>query len=84
MIKTAENEQLFLYFVNMIVNDIIYLLDQTLDKLKAIHQFETKMHNPQVWNAETPEARAEQTQVYSLTFLGFHIFSYFFSGKFEQ
>uniref|UniRef100_A0AC34QY04 U-box domain-containing protein n=1 Tax=Panagrolaimus sp. JU765 TaxID=591449 RepID=A0AC34QY04_9BILA len=47
----------FVRFVNMIINDATYLLDESLANLKKIHDVEVKMANEAEWNGMTDEAR---------------------------
>ena len=51
---------LYLLFCNMLVNDSIFLLDDSLKKLEEIRRIETRMANPEEWNRLTPEERQQE------------------------
>ncbi|GMH33488.1 hypothetical protein BSKO_01322 [Bryopsis sp. KO-2023] len=50
---------LYLKFCNMLVNDSIYLLDESMKKLEEIREVERKQGTPE-WDALTSEEREEQ------------------------
>jgi len=47
-----SDEKLFLRFVNMLINDSIYLLDESLNKLAEIRGLELAMEDRATWNAQ--------------------------------
>lgn len=55
----------------MAINDVTYLLDESLQLLKKIHQIETEMDNKEAWEA-TPMVLTEFIQFHHeiLGFLG--------------
>uniref|UniRef100_A0AC35F793 U-box domain-containing protein n=1 Tax=Panagrolaimus sp. PS1159 TaxID=55785 RepID=A0AC35F793_9BILA len=58
------NEE-FVRFVNMVINDATYLLDESLANLKKIHDVENKMANEAEWNAMNDDARQRETDTLS-------------------
>ncbi len=44
--REAQNTQSFLGFVNMLINDSIYLLDESLAKLAKIRSTQIEMSSP--------------------------------------
>ncbi|XP_067945570.1 ubiquitin conjugation factor E4 B-like [Watersipora subatra] len=60
-IRTASTEKDdFTRFVNMLTNDTTFLLDESLDSLKAIHELQDLMNSPTKWNQlnrETQQAK---------------------------
>jgi len=53
----------FIKFINMMINDITFLLDESLDALKRIHEVQDDMADPAKWagqNQETQTSRARQ------------------------
>jgi len=53
----------FIRFINMMINDITFLLDESLDALKRIHEVQEDMADPAKWagqNQETQTNRARQ------------------------
>uniref|UniRef100_A0A7E4VZH7 U-box domain-containing protein n=1 Tax=Panagrellus redivivus TaxID=6233 RepID=A0A7E4VZH7_PANRE len=55
----------FIRFVNMVINDATYLLDESLANLKKIHDIERKMDNEAVWNALNEEERQREQSTLS-------------------
>ena len=52
MLKTNENfREIFLgfQFVNMLMNDTTFLLDEAMDALKRIHEVQEEMTDPVRW-----------------------------------
>ncbi len=39
----------FIRFVNMLINDAVFLLDESLDTLKAIHESQEAMKDTDIW-----------------------------------
>ena len=54
--KTADT----LRFFNMLLNDAIYLLDESLKILTKIHKYETDRQDATVWNSLSTQARQER------------------------
>ena len=55
-----EAEGFYLKFVNMLVNDAIYLLDEGMKKLPEVRQTLEAMANVEAWNAVPPQEQAER------------------------
>ena len=47
-------------FVNLMINDVTYLMDESLNELSQIHNIETEMENAQEWAAKSPQYRRER------------------------
>lgn len=60
-IQEADNGRQFVRFVNMLINDMTFLLDESLDSLKRIHEVQELMDNPTQWNA-VPREQQQQKQ----------------------
>lgn len=60
MIDESKNGKQFVKFINMLMNDTTYLLDECLDYLKSIHETQVLMMDVQAW-AET-ESETQQTR----------------------
>ena len=43
----------FVKFVNMLMNDTTFLLDESLDCLKRIHEVQEEMDNDEEWNKQS-------------------------------
>ena len=50
----------FARFVDLVVNDVTYLMDRSLNELAQIHNIETEMESAQEWAAKSPQHRREQ------------------------
>ena len=50
-ISHCRDEKEFVRFLNMAINDVTYLLDESLQILKKIHQIETDIDNKEEWEA---------------------------------
>ena len=46
-----RDEKEFIRFLNMAINDVTYLLDESLQILKKIHDIETEIDNKEEWEA---------------------------------
>ncbi|XP_041377968.1 ubiquitin conjugation factor E4 B-like [Gigantopelta aegis] len=55
MISEANKGKQFVKFVNMLMNDTTFLLDESLDCLKRIHEVQEMMDNSTQWEAQTKE-----------------------------
>ena len=44
-------------FVNMLMNDTTFLLDESLDCLKRIHEVQEEMDNVEEWNKQSQVRR---------------------------
>lgn len=52
MIEEADNGKQFVKFVNMLMNDTTFLLDESLDCLKRIHEIQEAMQNMEEWERQ--------------------------------
>jgi len=50
----------FVRFVNLMINDVTYLMDESLNELTQIHNIETEMENTQEWASKSPQYRRER------------------------
>lgn len=63
MIVESKNGDQFVKFVNMLMNDTTFLLDECLENLKKIHDVQSLMMNEEEWNkleAEDQQSRQRQ------------------------
>lgn len=58
--EESQNSETFTRFVNMLMSDVTYLMDESLSKLTEIHQIQTEMSNQAAWEAQTPQHRQER------------------------
>ena len=49
--KSREDAE-FVRFINMLINDMTFLLDEALDALKAIHETQEAMADHDQWNTQ--------------------------------
>ncbi|CAG5126106.1 unnamed protein product, partial [Candidula unifasciata] len=59
--REAQSGRQFVRFVNMLMNDTTFLLDESLDCLKRIHEIQELMDNAAKWNALTKEQQQSKT-----------------------
>ena len=50
--RDPHDDAEFLRFVNMLINDTTFLLDESLDALKAIHETQEAMKNREEWETQ--------------------------------
>ena len=62
--STLRDEREFVRFLNMAINDVTYLLDESLQLLRKIHDIETEMDNKTEWEA-TPMVVARWNDVWN-------------------
>ena len=48
---TADNAS-FMRFINMLINDTTFLLDESLDALKAIHETQEAQKDREAWDSQ--------------------------------
>ncbi|CAK8686773.1 unnamed protein product [Clavelina lepadiformis] len=60
IIEESRSGRQFVQFVNMLINDTTFLLDESLDSLKRIHEVQEAMKNQTTWQALTPETRTSR------------------------
>lgn len=54
-----DDFELFIRFVNLLMSDTTYHLDESLSKLATIHNVQQAMSNQQEWNARSEEERKD-------------------------
>jgi len=59
-IREESNNDSFIRFVNLLLNDTTYLLDESLTLLPEIRNFQEKQKDERAWNALTEDERKEQ------------------------
>jgi len=55
--KNTCDDAEFIRFVNMLINDTTFLLDESLDALKSIHETQEAMQNQEQWDSQPRELR---------------------------
>ncbi|XP_033342971.1 ubiquitination factor E4B isoform X1 [Megalopta genalis] len=55
IINESNNGKQFVKFINMLMNDTTFLLDESLESLKRIHEIQELMSDQKAWAALTPE-----------------------------
>ena len=50
----------FVRFVNLMINDVTYLMDESLSDLAKIHEIQQEMANAETWNAQSQQYRRER------------------------
>lgn len=78
VIEESKNLDEFVKFVNLLMNDTTYLLDEGLTKLTEIHKIQDDMANVQMWS-EQPQATRQEREANLNTFEG-HARSYLLLG----
>ncbi|GAA5817498.1 hypothetical protein MFLAVUS_011046 [Mucor flavus] len=58
--EESMNSDIFTRFVNMLMSDVTYLMDESLSKLTEIHQIQLEMNDQAAWEAQTPQYRQER------------------------
>ncbi|KAJ3542484.1 hypothetical protein NMY22_g3494 [Coprinellus aureogranulatus] len=56
----ANNVDKFVKFVNLMINDVTYLLDESLGEMAQIHAIQVEMDNKEAWERQTDEYRRER------------------------
>ncbi|KAI8604217.1 ubiquitin elongating factor core-domain-containing protein [Dissophora ornata] len=65
MVKTeSQKSDSFVRFVNLLMNDTTYLLDEGLTKLGEIRAIEVEMDDKATWEAQTPQHQQERDSAY--------------------
>eukprot|EP00128_Syssomonas_multiformis_P018998 Colp12_sorted_trinity150504_noHs@3402 len=60
--RARSHKESFVKFVNLLMNDTTYLLDESLGKLSEIRDAQLLMDDKNRWEAESPERRREVEQ----------------------
>ncbi|RXW24458.1 hypothetical protein EST38_g1393 [Candolleomyces aberdarensis] len=58
--EEAKNVDKFVKFVNLMINDVTYLMDESLGELAQIHNIQVEMDDQDAWNRQTPQYRQER------------------------
>ncbi|RUP52168.1 hypothetical protein BC936DRAFT_138761 [Jimgerdemannia flammicorona] len=58
--EESRNPESFTRFVNMLMSDVTYLLDESLTKLAEIHRIQSEMGDTAAWEAQTQQHRQER------------------------
>ncbi|KAG2102251.1 ubiquitin elongating factor core-domain-containing protein [Suillus discolor] len=58
--KEAQNVDKFIRFINLMINDVTYLMDESLSELTQIHNIQTEMRDQNAWNARPQQYRRER------------------------
>ncbi|KAF8195457.1 ubiquitin elongating factor core-domain-containing protein [Pholiota molesta] len=56
----AKNVDKFVRFVNLMINDVTYLMDESLSELTQIHNIQVEMDDKAAWEAKPAEYRRER------------------------
>ncbi|KAG6909123.1 hypothetical protein DXG01_001875 [Tephrocybe rancida] len=56
----ARNVDKFIRFVNLMINDVTYLMDESFSELTQIHEIQVEMKDQATWNTKTQEYRRER------------------------
>ncbi|KAG1857712.1 ubiquitin elongating factor core-domain-containing protein [Suillus subalutaceus] len=57
--KEAQNVDKFIRFINLMINDVTYLMDESLSELTQIHNIQAEMHDQTAWNDRPQQYRHE-------------------------
>ncbi|CAB3376749.1 Hypothetical predicted protein [Cloeon dipterum] len=55
IVKESGSGKQFVKFINMLMNDTTFLLDESLESLKRIHEVQEAMDDRSTWDQQTPE-----------------------------
>ncbi|KAF0531124.1 Ubiquitin conjugation factor E4 [Gigaspora margarita] len=58
--EESRNIDSFVRFANLLMNDVTFLLDESLRKLAEIHSIQTEMDNKDEWESQTQQYRQER------------------------
>ncbi|KAI0699306.1 ubiquitin elongating factor core-domain-containing protein [Cerioporus squamosus] len=58
--QSTNNSEKFIRFVNLMINDVTYLLDESLSDLAKIHEIQTEMRDRAAWEAKPAQYRRER------------------------
>lgn len=60
MVEESNSGQQFVKFVNMLMNDTTFLLDESMESLKRIHEIQEEMKDTDKWNKQTREHQSSR------------------------
>ncbi|KAJ7175910.1 ubiquitin elongating factor core-domain-containing protein [Mycena filopes] len=58
--EAARDVNKFVKFVNLMINDVTYLMDESLSDLNQIHNIQQEMDDQATWNAQSVQHRRER------------------------
>lgn len=62
IVTESNNGKNFIKFINMMMNDTTFLLDESLDALKRIHEVQDDMTDPAKWAAQSQEQQTSRAR----------------------
>ncbi|XP_007032650.2 PREDICTED: probable ubiquitin conjugation factor E4 [Theobroma cacao] len=63
-IAKEEEKGVYLNFLNFLINDSIYLLDESLNKILELKELEAEMSNSAEWERRSAQERQERTRLF--------------------
>ena len=63
-IAKEEEKGIYLNFLNFLINDSIYLLDESLNKILELKELEAEMSNTVEWERLPAQERQERTRLF--------------------
>ncbi|XP_042019614.1 probable ubiquitin conjugation factor E4 [Salvia splendens] len=63
-IAKEEEKGIYLNFLNFLINDSIYLLDESLNKILELKELEAEMSNTVEWESRPAQERQERTRLF--------------------
>lgn len=63
-IAKEEEKGVYLNFLNFLINDSIFLLDESLNKILELKELEAEMSNTIEWERRPPQERLERTRLF--------------------
>lgn len=63
-IAKEEEKGVYLNFLNFLINDSIYLLDESLNKILELKELEAEMSNTAEWERRPAQERQERTRLF--------------------
>ncbi|KAJ7107276.1 ubiquitin elongating factor core-domain-containing protein [Mycena crocata] len=58
--EATENVEKFVKFVNLMINDVTFLMDESLGDLNQIYTIQREMDDQATWNAQSPQHRRDR------------------------
>lgn len=67
MVQIAREEEkgVYLNFLNFLINDSIYLLDESLNKILELKEIEAEMANSAEWERRPAQEREERMRLFN-------------------
>ena len=62
VIQELKSGKQFVKFINMLMNDTTFLLDESLESLKRIHEIQEAMEDRPAWDGQPEEARETRSR----------------------